>query len=1170
MSSALRSEATIREYLLGRVSDEETLAGLEELLFTDEEFCTAVALAEDSLINEYALEQLDATDAKSFRATLATNPDRSFQVELTRRLRVKALAACKRRVERPSFLAAVVAFFQQPKYVGAFAVLLVTAIGLVVYFSNRGNPDELAELRSLYRQARPTEVRLAQFSYAPWQQLRGAPEPAEQQRLRKIEIKLIEATEKNPDAETHHALGVFNLTQQKYSEAIRELTQASQLAPQNAQLHNDLGAAHFESAKSGPKENRLASLAQSLDEFTKATELDPDSLEALFNKSLALQELDLPREAKESWTLYLQKDSTSPWAGEARRHLARSESEQSLFKSDEQVLADFLLAYRNHDEPRMHVIHNETKGLLKGVTVPLQLSRRYLWARQRGDQPEASENLAALTYLGKLEQNATGDSFFFELANFYEQAGREKFAPLLEAQELFARAQQLIVANDPENAIRAFEKSRDLFTQLGNSCEAAIAEIWAVQLLRDVARLAESRLRLNAFLAHAESRGFIVLLPPAYYSLGIVDYRQNRLSESARNLKTALQLAETGENAFEIQHAEDALRFNYAKLGELEPSLFFASRMLSDKLRYYQSYNQYLRDKGTLCDLALRLNFSATAFSLAKEALSVVQEHSLDDVRLNNSLRHLVQAACAKSDFPNALRYANESLEVALKRDDGAENLRTKAESYRWLADVKRATNAYRDALADYDQALTLYQRLPEVTVGLYQIHKGKLFCFQQLHEQENFAAELQTVLALSEEYRTTIREDSSRQAFFASEQDVFDAATANALVQRNSERAFAFVEAAKARSLLEFVESGESIAAVEKNLAAVVQPLTLPQIQARLPQPVQLVQYAVLPDKLAIWIVSQSRFELFEKQISAAELERKIVAYQALLVGKGPPAELRQSGRELYELLVPPNLAPGKQLCLVPDKFLHQLSFASLVSPNDKYLLEAHALYYAPSASVSVLAGENARRRERAGAERLLAIGNPDFDRQEHPNLPDLRDAATEARAIASEYQESIALFAAQATKEKFLEEFANVEVIHFAGHFLTNPQSPGNSKLLFAGGELRSAELAAYKLNHAKLVVLSACETGFEQYNKSEGAIGVARTLLALGAPLVVASKWKVDSAPTKDLLIAFHRKRKHEGLSSTESLRQAQLDLLAHEETAAPFYWAAFSLFGGYARY
>ena len=156
-----------------------------------------------------------------------------------------------------------------------------------------------------------------------------------------------------------------------------------------------------------------------------------------------------------------------------------------------------------------------------------------------------------------------------------------------------------------------------------------------------------------------------------------------------------------------------------------------------------------------------------------------------------------------------------------------------------------------------------------------------------------------------------------------------------------------------------------------------------------------------------------------------------------------------------------------------------------------------------------------------------------------------------------------------AEATKEKFLRSFENVDVIHFAGHYVANLQSPANSKLLFAGSELRSSELSTHRLNQPRLIVLSACQTGYEVYNRSEGAIGIARTFLAVGVPVVIASQWQVDSGPTKDLMIAVHRNRTRKGMSSVESLRQAQLAMRSSEKSA-PFYWAAFSLFGGYTSY
>ena len=421
MGDLTNNERAVRDYLLGRVSDEATLEGIEELLFTDEEFCSHVALTEDDLINDYVLGNLDEADATSFRATLATNPARRSKLELTERLREKALATHARAAREsaketaqggPSFFASISSFFRRPMYAGAFAVLLLAVLASAVYLFRGGKPDELAELREIYRRERPTETRISEFPYAPLTQLRGEPEPREMNRRRIIENRLLQAADESPSAETHHALGDFYLTEQKYPDAIRQFERALKFSDKSARTHNDLGAALFELAKTSAPEKRLEHLERALQEFTTATELDGDSLEALFNRALALQESGLPREAKESWTLYLQKDSSSPWAEEARRNLARVEADRTSSRTDEEVLRDFLSAYRERDDARAQKIHNETTGLLKGVTLPLQLSRRYLTAKRRGDEAGAKESLDAMAYIGDFERSRYSEFFF--------------------------------------------------------------------------------------------------------------------------------------------------------------------------------------------------------------------------------------------------------------------------------------------------------------------------------------------------------------------------------------------------------------------------------------------------------------------------------------------------------------------------------------------------------------------------------------------------------------------------------------------------------------------------------------------------------------------------------------------------------------------------------------
>ena len=228
---------------------------------------------------------------------------------------------------------------------------------------------------------------------------------------------MTEAKEKSPDARTHHALGVFQLTQRRYAEATEELKDASKSDDGNARIHNDLGAAYFGLAQTSAKEKRLEIMGRALEEFTRAAELDAGSLEALFNRALAQQELGQPRQAKESWTLYLRKDSSSPWAEEARKNLARLDDARSRMEPKEKdiekrVLRDFFAAYRDGDHERARKIHNATKGLLRSPAVAQQLSRLHLDAKLGGDPDAAKESLEALTFLGDFERSRHSEFFF--------------------------------------------------------------------------------------------------------------------------------------------------------------------------------------------------------------------------------------------------------------------------------------------------------------------------------------------------------------------------------------------------------------------------------------------------------------------------------------------------------------------------------------------------------------------------------------------------------------------------------------------------------------------------------------------------------------------------------------------------------------------------------------
>lgn len=1168
MNENLNNEKAVREYLLGRISDENLLADYEELLFLDEDFCTLAEITEDDLINDFVFERLNGQDREDFIKTLEKNFDRREKIAVTKTIKEKISPQKVVETEsKPNFFESLKAFFRKPLYVGAFAVLIAVVFSIWFLIIKNKNADELAELKTVYKNERPTETRISGFDYAPLAATRGETEERESLKIRRIENSLIEAVEKNPSAENLHMLGVFDLTQKRFSEAIDALEKAVKADGKNAKYQNDLGAALLEFA-AADKTKKTENLGRANEAFSKSLELDPDFSAARFNKSLTLQKLGLMQEAKESWEIYLQKDPASKWADEARKNLEKLSLPQSLFKSKEKILDDFLAAFRNKDDPFALRIHNETKGYLRDVSIPLLLSRRLLEARRERNEAGEKESIEAMEFIGGFEREKHADFFASEIAAFYRNAPPEKTEKLIEAKDIFDNAFRSVKEFGYAAAIGEFEKSRDLFSALGDETESLIAESWAAQFLIDVSKIDESRIRLNALGEIAGQRKFRIFEPVVPYFLGVADFRQNRFSGSLKNTKTALQNAIETENVLEIEHCAESIATTYNELGETDKSLNFSGEIIRPDA-YRQSETQYWRNKGFLAEVMQKNGFLTTAEDATKEELSIAREIMPKADLIDSSLRRLAVISAEKKEFETALQAVEEARANAENREESEQNNFSLAETFLLRGDVKRQMKSCETALGDYEKSLEIYEKISELTVSLYSIHKGRLLCFNALGKKAEFQYELEKVLDLSEEYRHTIREDESRQAFFENEQIVFDTAIENASANGETRRAFDYAETSRARSLLDFVRSEKSISETEKSFAEITKPSTSEEIQKHLPENVQLLQYAVMPKKTGVWLITKNRFEYSEKAISEEELENKINVYRASILEKKGKNELEERASELFEILIPANIERGKTVCLIPDKFLNLLPFASLISADGKYLVEDFPVVYSASATVFVSATENAKKRNSTG-ETILSFGNPAFDRAENPSLPDLPDAETEARTIAGKYEKSLLFTGEKATRASFLSNFHDADIIHFAGHFVVNNNSPQNSKLIFADGDLPSFELADKKFSRSKFIALSACETGIERYNESEGAIGAARTFLAMGTPLVLAGNWKIDSESTAGLMIAFHKNRKEKMMSSAESLRQAQIEILRRDEKNEPYFWAAFNLFGGLTDY
>lgn len=399
-------------------------------------------------------------------------------------------------------------------------------------------------------------------------------------------------------------------------------------------------------------------------------------------------------------------------------------------------------------------------------------------------------------------------------------------------------------------------------------------------------------------------------------------------------------------------------------------------------------------------------------------------------------------------------------------------------------------------------------------------------------------------------------------------------------------------METSNSRSLLDWLKKGVDIKEEKKKIEITfkehTKPLRLEEIRAQLPDRAQILQYAVLENKILIWLISKDNFKVVMSEIDAEKLNEKVTAYVQMVSAENgqKQEEAKALARELYDLLLSPVVAqfdPTREISLIPHKILFHLPFAALTAPDGKPFLAQFNFSYAPSANVFLLFTENARQKSALINESLLSVGNPRFDREEFKNLENLPEAENEAQEITRFYpsSQSQLLINEKATKTALQNSLKNSEVINFAGHYIVRHGEPLASGLLLTKTEnsnssedsiLTNAELVSQKLPRVKLVVLSACQTGIEQYYKGEGLVGLSRTFLAAGAPLVVASQWKIDSGAAAELIKRFHFFRRQEKLSTTAALRRAQLEMIESpdERFRQPYFWAAFATYGGYAEF
>jgi hypothetical protein len=182
------------------------------------------------------------------------------------------------------------------------------------------------------------------------------------------------------------------------------------------------------------------------------------------------------------------------------------------------------------------------------------------------------------------------------------------------------------------------------------------------------------------------------------------------------------------------------------------------------------------------------------------------------------------------------------------------------------------------------------------------------------------------------------------------------------------------------------------------------------------------------------------------------------------------------------------------------------------------------------------------------------LVAGNP---------LGDLKYSEEEAREVAA-ILETKALLGSNATKAKVKASLSEATVIHLATHAYFSPDSPLDSGVVLANGDVLTAREVMGERMSADLLILSACETGMAQSLGGDELAGLAQAFLQAGVQSVIVSLWSVNDWSTAALMKSFYQGRRA-GADKAQALKQAMTEV--QEQWRHPYHWGAFVLMGNW---
>jgi CHAT domain-containing protein/tetratricopeptide (TPR) repeat protein len=1056
------------------------------------------------------------------------------------------------------------------------AVVVICAAASLPVFSSAGRRNSHASLGRLAKVVghhRTTRARISGgFLYAPCRAPIGdrlivgliCEEPTPDTWPELAQLQALASERRSPASRVdsgaeRHFIGAWQIVWHDADSAVATLASVAKVDPSNASVQSDLAAALLERAEL--KQDPL-SIVDAYAAADSALALDPDLPEARFNRALVLEKLFLKNDAIRAWSSYLEIDSRSLWANEARVRLEELHKPEPLWSS---AKIELQRALASGDDSVVLSIARQfpqrTRAEVRAAVIA--------WSHERLAGRAGADTLARAMSAARALRRATSDAFWSDvaegIADAVKRGDRTHVEAIARGVAAFEQGEDEYGRSVLDSAERSLELARRSLGAGGN----ALAHFAAYDLAKTSYQrqnYSDAIERLRRVLASTPDN-YLVLRGSATRTIGFIEAIRANFDRAMIAYTSVLRDGSSlGDPALDLRALTDGARLALTLRGERP-----AWDPLYRAFRSLERYAELPSDAQHVFAAAAELSVKrCSALALLFQAESVRLAWALSD-SLNVMTALTRQAKLFGRTGQSAQAFQTLDSLRAYLRKLGDDSTRAEMQTNADLVLGEIELGVRPDSAVDLLKKVVKRYQNTDYGIQLAQAKVLLARAYAAGGKTASARVEFEGALSEMERQRSDIGGFEDREHFLDQARPVIDSVLRFLIEQRDTVGAIEFLERMRGRVLLERTvgKRGDR-----------TQPTTVDGLRRTLEPGTKVVSYAVLEREIVAWLIDRDGVRMYRVPVNGG-LKPLVDRFTTLITSRSSDAEtevdLRDASTQLYKILVTPfqdRLAPDSRLVVVPDKWLHFVPFAALFDAGrSRFLAQLVDINVVPSVQLFAQAAARYRDLRTTTEPSVLAVGNPAFDKRVYASLPTLPGAEREARSVARQYSHSRVLLGAGATKQALLQAAVGSNLIHFAGHGIVRPEEPLRSHLVLApdardesSGAIYAKDLFDMALPQTRLAILSGCHTAGGELSDTEGASSLARALFAAGVPAVIASLWAVDDDKTETFFSAFHAELRRDQ-NPAAALRRTQQQWLAQGTNPwrSISVWAAFQLFG-----